>query len=85
MRKLLSSFLLLALVGLGACSIDSSGEPVAKDPFVPTQGPAPYKPTPAPPTNKRVVLLHTNDEHSHLLGYAPFSEYPFLPEADGTV
>ncbi|MEK7705861.1 MAG: hypothetical protein AAB426_12945 [Myxococcota bacterium] len=30
-------------------------------------------------TTRRVVLLHTNDEHSHFLGFGPNSEYPFLP------
>ena len=39
---------------------------------------------PAAPQARRIKILHTNDEHSHLLGFGPISEYPFMPETDGS-
>lgn len=76
---------LVLLAGLCACQIEGTPGGAPKDPFVPPTPGDPYVPEPAAAQARRVVLLHTNDEHSHLLGFAPFSEYPFRPEADGRI
>ncbi len=76
--------LLIVLVAAGAaCAIDGT-EGATKTPFTPSDGTPPYIPT-IPPATRRVVILHTNDEHSHLLGFAPTGEFAFVPEPDGSV
>ncbi|MFC1610987.1 bifunctional metallophosphatase/5'-nucleotidase [Myxococcota bacterium] len=78
---LLTSAATVLLIGSGlACSIDGTG----RDPFTPPDDTTtPYLPE-LPEDSKRLVLLHTNDEHSHLLGFGPTSIYPFLPSFDGS-
>ncbi len=68
------------LVAAAACQIDGS-EPV---PFVAPEPTPPYLPVPPAQAARRLVLLHTNDEHSHLLGFGPQSDYVFLPEFSGS-
>lgn len=74
-----------ALVAGSACTIEGSELPDNRTPFTPEPPAAPFEPPQPEPEARRMVILHTNDEHSHLLGFAPNSEYPFLPENDGTV
>ncbi len=70
---------------LSACKIESdpADAPEVED-FVPPADEGPFVPPPPAPGTRRIVVLHTNDEHSHLLGFGPTSEYAFLPEEDGT-
>lgn len=75
----------LALLAFGGCSIPAGTDPGTKPKFVPAPDPSPYLPTPPPAATRKLVILHTNDEHSHLLGDAPNSEYPFLPKNDGSI
>jgi 2',3'-cyclic-nucleotide 2'-phosphodiesterase (5'-nucleotidase family) len=61
-----------------ACTIQGTpGEP-----FVPPAAEEPYLPTEPAQTTRRIVILHTNDEHSHLLGAGPAHDYAFLPFFD---
>ncbi|MBI5507154.1 MAG: 5'-nucleotidase C-terminal domain-containing protein [Deltaproteobacteria bacterium] len=62
-----------------ACLDESHGERAAA---VVTPPPAPYVPT-IETAARRFVILHTNDEHSHLLGFGPESLYPYLPTFTG--
>ncbi len=81
-----NSLMALALVATGACTIEgSTSTGSTKDPYQPPESPAPYIPTLPPAGDRKVVILHTNDEHSHLFGYGPVNEYPFLPANDGSV
>jgi 2',3'-cyclic-nucleotide 2'-phosphodiesterase (5'-nucleotidase family) len=68
----------------GACAIQGTG-PAQKEPFDAGPGATPFVPPPAQPTARRLIILHTNDEHSHLLGFGPVTEYPYLPGPDGGV
>ena len=72
--------MILVTVAIGlpllSCSIDSIAE---RDAATITQPPAPYVPEAVPQT-RRFVILHTNDEHSHLLGFGPESVYPYQPQ-----
>ncbi len=81
---LLATAVASAALWMGACAIEGTG-PVAKEPF--DAGPAaePFVPAARAPTPRRLVILHTNDEHSHLLGFGPVSEYPYIPGPDGGV
>lgn len=85
-RPRVPSALGLALAALlpFACAIEGTG-PAEREPFEPAPPGAPYLPPAPEPRARKLVLLHTNDEHSHLLGFGPVSEYPFLPGADGKV
>ena len=61
-----------AVRALVACLLAACGDP---PPVTPDAG--------APDAGVRtLVILHTNDEHSHLTGFWPASAYPFLPEAE---
>ncbi len=79
----------LTLLALGftlaSCSIDGTPGGRTRQPYVPPSGPTPYTPPPPTPQPRKLVLLHTNDEHSHLLGDNPNTEYPFMTQADGGV
>jgi 2',3'-cyclic-nucleotide 2'-phosphodiesterase (5'-nucleotidase family) len=57
------------------CTIDSTS---VREPATITPSPTPYIPEVVPET-RRFVILHTNDEHSHLLGFGPESLYPYQP------
>ncbi len=70
---------------LAGCSIEGREWGEDAPTFVPEETIPPEDPPPPEPQPRRVVFLHTNDEHSHLLGFSPDSEYPFLPEDDGSV
>src|SRR5262245_27722003 len=74
--------LVVALVG---CKIEGRVPPADAPSYTPPPPPAPFAPPAPMPEPRRLVILHTNDEHSHLLGFGPVSEYPYLPEDDGTV
>lgn len=70
-----------ALVLVAGCKIEASTEvkPDDRTPFVLPAAPPPFIPADPPAQTKRLVILHTNDEHSHLLGFAPNSVYPYIP------
>ncbi len=67
---------------MGGCTLDS-GETSPVTPYTP-QAVTPYQPQQQAQA-RQFVILHTNDEHSHLLGFAPSSAYPFMPDAAGTM
>ncbi|MBI5510641.1 MAG: metallophosphoesterase [Deltaproteobacteria bacterium] len=67
-----------------ACAINGT-EPGAVTPYEAPPAPTPYVPPAPVKTTRKVVILHTNDEHSHLLGYGSYADYPWVPEADGKV
>lgn len=74
--------LLVTVAWLDACAIEGTS-PLAREPFDAGLPGAPWVPPGTPPSARRVVILHTNDEHSHLLGVGPAALYPYLPGADG--
>ncbi len=46
-----------------------------------------FTPAPPPAQSRSFTILHTNDEHSHLLGFGPNTDYPFTPvpgDSDGS-
>jgi 5'-nucleotidase/UDP-sugar diphosphatase len=69
-------------LALGACKIEdltprtayTPGDGGGGDPGVDQNW------TPPPVTSRSFTILHTNDEHSHLLGYGPETQYPWLPK-----
>jgi 5'-nucleotidase len=73
-----------AALSFGACAIEGTG-PVVRERFDAALGVAPYLPPTPPKQLRRLTILHTNDEHSYLLGFSPVSEYPFTPAANGAV
>lgn len=84
MSKILASSVLGALVAVAGCAGSVDGSPITEQPtYTPAATPPPS--TPATPSvgARRFVILHTNDEHSHLFGYGPESQYPWLPKLDG--
>jgi 5'-nucleotidase / UDP-sugar diphosphatase len=84
-HQFMSSIIALSICLLGAaCAIDGTKD-FQKEPFVPTAGPAPYIPQQPAAQTRKVVILHTNDEHSHLLGFGSYTDFPFLPDASGAV
>ncbi len=83
-QKALKPVGLLALASLCACTISGTTDP-KKDRFEPPPAAEPYQPPTPEAKARKLVILHTNDEHSHLLGFSPMTEYPFDPEADGKV
>lgn len=71
-----------ALVWLNACAIEGTA-PVEREPFDAGLPGAPWIPPAVQPSVRRLVILHTNDEHSQILGVGPAAMYPYLPGADG--
>ena len=72
----------LLLAGLSAgCKVEGTpgGSVDDRTPYTPPTPADPYMPDPPVAKTRKIVLLHTNDEHSHLLGFAPNAAYPFRP------
>jgi 5'-nucleotidase len=76
------------LLGLGSlfagCAIEGTEDASVPGPLLPPAAEA-YMPPAAEPVSKGLVILHTNDEHSHLFGFGPISDYPFVPDATGEI
>jgi len=82
MSVLLATCGLPGLSMLAGCTLGSDG----KTPTTFTPSAAPADTAPALTSGvRRLVILHTNDEHSHLFGVGATLDYPFLPNPDGTV
>lgn len=73
----------MALVITG-CEIEGRA-PVDKQVYEPPPTDTTEYNPPVVPKARRIRILHTNDTHSHLLGFGPSSEYPYLPKANGAV
>ncbi len=68
-----------AVGALPGCLVEGTPNAVREPPQLPP-GAAAYMPAMPEAQPRRLTVLHTNDEHSHLFGFGPELDYPFLPD-----